>query len=340
MAKISKILFARHLRAEPTSWVRVQKNGKLGKSGAGLAFWFLPLGTAIVEVPLDDRELPFLFRGRSRDFQEVVVQGVITYRIDNPAQLASRLNCTIDSETGIYTEQPLDKLALTLTQLASGRAAGHLAAHDLREILSLPVEDLRALVHEGLRSDDGIAEMGVHIVSTRIAKISPTAEVEKALQMPTRERIQQQADEATFARRALAVEKERAIAENEMSNEIALAEKEETLIDQQGANAKKRAREEAQAQQIQTKSEADGRRLRAAAEAEAIAMLETARVDAEEARIGIYKSLPQGVILGLAAKELAAKLERIEHLNISPDMLGPLLQRLGVAGAKVLEGES
>ena len=50
----------------------------------------------------------------------------------------------------------------------------------------------------------------------RVAAVAPTSEMEKALQQPTREAIQQDADEATFRRRALAVEKERAIAENEL----------------------------------------------------------------------------------------------------------------------------
>ena len=37
-----------------------------------------PINTAVAEVPVDDRELPFLFRVRSADFQELTVQGVIT----------------------------------------------------------------------------------------------------------------------------------------------------------------------------------------------------------------------------------------------------------------------
>ena len=40
------------------------------------------------------------------------------------------------------------------------------------------------------------------------------------------------ADEAAFARRAMAVEKERAIQENELQNRIELAKKEEGLIEQ------------------------------------------------------------------------------------------------------------
>ena len=42
------------------------RRGALARDGAGLAFWFRPINTAIAEVPIDDRELPFLFHVRSR----------------------------------------------------------------------------------------------------------------------------------------------------------------------------------------------------------------------------------------------------------------------------------
>ncbi|MCL2778241.1 MAG: hypothetical protein FWD73_09570 [Polyangiaceae bacterium] len=57
--------------------------------------------------------------------------------------------------------------------------------------------------------------------------IRPKSEMEKAMEAPIRECIQQEADEAAFARRALAVEKERAIKENELKNQIELAKRDE-----------------------------------------------------------------------------------------------------------------
>ena len=54
----------------------------------------------------------------------------------------------------------------------------------------------------------------------------PEPDVERALQTPARELVQQEADRATFERRALAVDSERAIAENELANQIELATRE------------------------------------------------------------------------------------------------------------------
>ena len=82
-------------------------------------------------------------------------------------------------------------------------------------------------------------------------------ELEKALRQPTREAIQQRADEATFQRRAMAVEKERAIAENELANRIELARREEVLVAQSGANDRLRATEGAATQRIAAEGRAE-----------------------------------------------------------------------------------
>jgi hypothetical protein len=75
-----------------------------GARAAGLAFWFQPLSANLAEIPLDDRELAFLFHARTADFQEAVCQGVITYRVADPEALAARIDFSLDLETGLYVE--------------------------------------------------------------------------------------------------------------------------------------------------------------------------------------------------------------------------------------------
>lgn len=340
MAELSSFGIVRHVRGEPTSHVVHVKNGEVKRAGRGLSFWFFPLGTSLVEVPLDDRDVPFLFHGRSRDFQEVVVQGVITYRVLAPELVSQRLSFALDTRTGAYLDQPLEQLAGVLTQLVQELATSWLAEQPLGLILDEGLARLRADVQEGLLRDGGLAAMGIEIVSTRVTQVAPTAEMERALQMPTRESIQQRADEATFQRRALAVEKERAIAENEIASQLELARREEKLIEQKGHNDRRRAEEQARAKRVAAEARAEEVRLSAAAQAEATTLTEQAHVDAERARMEIYRSLPSEALLGLAARELAGKLQSIEHLTVGSDLLGPLLQRLASAGTKRLEGES
>lgn len=338
MATISSLLFVRHVRGEPTGHLLFFKNGKVRRTGRGLSFWFSPLGASLAEIPLDDRELPFLFHARSSDFQDVTVQGVVTYRVVAPDVIAQRVDFALDTRTGAHARQPLDKLAAIVTERAQELAAGDVARSPLRAILDEGIERVRAAIHTGLLADDGLSAMGLEIVSTRVSSIKPTSDMERALQMPAREVIQQQADEATFARRALAVEKERAIAENELASKIELARQRQHLIEQEGQNDRRRATEKAEAQRIEAEAAAARKRTETAAEAEAIHAIEDAKVTAERDRMSIYRDLPPVALFGLAARELAGNLPNIQHLSLAPDTLGPMLTRLMTAGADRLEG--
>lgn len=338
MAEIRNYGLLRHLRGEPSSHILRFRKGRLVASGRGVSLWFFPLSTSIVEVPADDRELSYLFHGRSADFQDLTAQGVITYRVTDPGTVSDRIDFTIDLRSGAHLRQPLDRLGLLLTQLAEQHAWSLIAATPLKTILTNGHEMIRGRIADGLREDAGLSALGIEVVSVRVSSISPTAELERALEMPTRELIQQEADEATFRRRAMAVEKERAIQENELENQIELAKKEELLIAQRGANEKRRAADESEARKIETGGQAERTRIEAEARADALRHVEGARVESEGRRMDIYRDLPRDVLLGLAARELASKLQKIDHLNLSPELLSPMLSRLFDAGASRLEG--
>ena len=325
MAQIRRYPVLRHFRGEPTYQTLLYRDGRLVRNGRGLSFWFRPLRTGIAEVPLDDRETPYLFHGRTADFQEATVQGVLTYRVVNPEVVADRIDFTVDTERGTYRLTPLEQLAGLLTQLAQEQALDYLARTPLRTALIEGVDELRTRIGAGLAADARLTGMGIEVVAARVVSVRPTADVERALQTPTLEALKQQADEATFQRRALAVEKERAIAENELQNQIELARREEQLIAQRGANDRQRAQEMAEAGRIGAESAAEQRRIAAKAEAVALGEIEDVRVDVEGQRLALMRDLPRDVLMGIAARELANKLERIEHLNITPELLGPLL---------------
>ena len=79
------------------------------------------------------------------------------------------------------------------------------------------------------------------MLGARVRSVRAEADMEKFLQTPAREQAQTEADKSTFERRALAVERERAIAENELANRIELAVREQELVTQEGTNARTRA---------------------------------------------------------------------------------------------------
>ena len=337
MARITRYPFISHLRSEASTHVIRYRDGAAVHSGRGLAFWFRPLDTAIAEVPLDDQELSFVFHGRSADLQEVVAQGIITYRVTDPDLLAARIDFGIDLAGGLHTKTPLEQIAARLTGLAQQHAWAIMASTTLRELVADGVGRLRERIGDGLAADRSLGEMGLAIASVRVSAVQPSAEVEKALAAPTRERIAADADEAAFARRAAAVDKERAIAENELANRIELARREATLVEQEGANGRTRAAEIAAASRITAEGNAGTRTIGADAEAAAIKVVESERNAAERDRIAVYRDLAPAVLMGLAAREFAGKIETIEHLNLTPDLLGTVLTDLLAAGTRRLE---
>jgi hypothetical protein len=138
----------------------------------------------------------------------------------------------------------------------------------------------------------------------------------------------------------MAVEKERAIAENELQNRIELARRQAQLVDQEGRNERRRVEEAVAASHIEATGAADRTRITAAASAESLHAVEGERVALEKERIAAYGAIPPAALLAMAAREFADKIERIEHLNISPDMLSPFIADLAAAGAARLNAGS
>jgi regulator of protease activity HflC (stomatin/prohibitin superfamily) len=318
MAEIKTYPFFRHLRAEPTSHVLRYKRGSLARDGSGLAFGFRAINSAVAEVPIDDRELPFLFHVRSADFQALNVQGVITYRVVDPQRVARRIDFAIDLRSGRWTQTPLEQLAGLVNQLAQQFVIDELVRRDVRQILADGVAPIRAHIAAGLAAEPALEQLGIEVVAVRVAAVAPTSEMEKALQQPTREAIQQEADQATFRRRALAVEKERAIAENELQNRIELARREEDLVVRESAN-----------RMVEAQGADERAQLAAARQASTIAEVQGAQLAIDAERAKIDAAMPAEVLLALALRELAEGLPQIEHLTITPDMLTPVLHRLG-----------
>jgi regulator of protease activity HflC (stomatin/prohibitin superfamily) len=316
MADIRTYPLLRHLRGAATSYIRHTRNERVVHEGVGRSFWFRPLSAVLSEVPVDDRELPLLFHARTSNYQDVIVQATLTYRIVEPALAAGRIDFAIDPRSGHWRATPLEQLASLLTELAQQHSLELLAAMPLAEALVEAPSRLRERIEEGLATDRRLADIGLAVVAVRVGAIRPEADVEKALGTPARELVQQEADRATFERRALAVENERAIAENELHNQIELARREEELIAQRGQNERRRAEDAATASRVEAGAQAA--RVRLVGEAEA---------EAERARLAAYAALQPAILLGLALKELAGNLPQIEQLTLSPDLLSQALAR-------------
>jgi regulator of protease activity HflC (stomatin/prohibitin superfamily) len=337
MADITRYPFIRHLRGTPTAHVLHLRRGTVAHEGVGLSFFFRPLAAVLSEVPVDDRELPLLFHARTEDFQDLAIQATVTYRVSDPVLTGTRLDFAIDPGTGRWRGSPLEQLGGVLTETAQQHALDLVARAPLTEVLRNGVAAVRDAVMTGTASDQRLADIGISVVEVRVVALRPEPEMERALQTPTREQVQQDADKATFERRALAVERERAIAQNELTTQLDLARREEELVGQRGQNARRNAEEKAAASEIETASQASRNQRLAEAKATATRVVGAADGAAETAKLDAYRDLDPGMLLGLALRELAGNLPAVDTLVLSPDLLTPLLTRIA-AGAQQAAG--
>jgi regulator of protease activity HflC (stomatin/prohibitin superfamily) len=334
MADITRRLFLRHLRGAPTAYVRHVVRGRVRHEGVGTSFWYRPLHAVLSEVPVDDRELPLMFHARTADFADVTVQATVTYRMSDPALAATRLDFSIDPLRGGWRGQPLDQVATLLAELAQQPALDLLTRVPLTEALA-GIATVRDAVATALAGDQRLAEIGASVVSSRVVAIRPEPEVERALQTPTREAVQQEADRATYARRAVAVEQERAIAENELQSKIELARREQQLVEQRGANDRRAAELESAAKLVTSQGQTDRARLAAESErareqarADGVRAVGLASAEAEVARLAAYRDVPAPVLYALALEKLAGQLPQIGELTITPDVVTKLVGHL------------
>ncbi|MBK8756043.1 MAG: hypothetical protein IPM08_02750 [Actinomycetales bacterium] len=328
MATITRYPVVRHIRGTATSHLEHRVGGRVRHAGAGAGFWFRPLSAVISEVPVDDREQAVLVRVRTTDLQEVSVPGTVTFRFADPAAAASRVDFDIDLGSGQWRATPLETVGAMIHGAVWAAVTASLADLDLLAMLRLDTAELGQSVTARLIADGRLAAIGVEVVEVRFAVLRPDPDVERALQTPARELIQQDADKATFERRAVAVEREAAIGENELANQIELARRQEQLIAQKGANARRNAQELAAADAIAVEAETSRALAVANATAAADRAVGQAAADTEKATLAAYQGVSQDVLLALALRELAQHLPAIDQLVLTPDVVTGLVSRL------------
>ena len=92
------MLGIRYFKADPSTYVMKSVNGQTIDKGKGLSFLYNAIKTSITAVPVNAQEAPFIFGLQTADFQEIRVQGQITFRIDDPEMIAGMLNFTVGKD--------------------------------------------------------------------------------------------------------------------------------------------------------------------------------------------------------------------------------------------------
>lgn len=332
MAHIRAYPFIHHFLGTPTDFVVHLDGGTVRHQGVGQSFWYSPRSSVLSEVPAGDQELPILLHAVTRDHQDVTVQLAITYRFGDPALAAARLDFALDAR-GAASAGGREQVATILTQLAQAGTGDLVAGGELAAVLSAGTAPVRAALAPLLTEDPRLHEMGIAVVGVQALRVRPDADMEKALQTPVRERAQTEADRAAYERRALAVERERTISENELESRIELARRREQLVAQEGSNARREAEESAAARLIEARAAAERAAIEASAEAERVRGLGEAQAARDAAAMEVVRDVDPSLLHALALRDAAQNLPDLDALTITPDLIGGALAHLGSARA-------
>ncbi len=311
----------RYLKAAPTMYVIEYAHGKIVREGAGLSFYYFAPRTVIVQVPQSSVDTPFVFNEVSADFQDVTIQGQLTYRVTEAKKLAQLLDFSILPNGRYVSEDPkkLDERLISLTQVLTSAITHRLKLKDAL----VAYETIVSEVLKGLKESPSVFMLGVEVMGLSVLSIKPTPETGKALEAEAREALLRQADEAVYARRNAAVAQERMIRESELNTEIAVEEKKRQINEAKmsASIALEKQRTALIDQRVENeRKDADSKAYGLNAMLTPIKGVDWRTLTA----LSAGKMDPK-LSIAMAFRDLAENAQKIGELNISPELLGALL---------------
>lgn len=293
-------------KGEPSSYVIRYSGGKAKQHGEGLTFWYMPYNTTIATIPVVSQDARFIFTESTLNYQEISIQGQLSFRLSDPVTLASVLDFSIDPADGTYKSEDPDKLPQRIINAVQSNIRNGINLMSLEEAL-VKVKELERDVLQAIQQAPDLTAMGVIVESLHITTVKATPEMKKALEADYRESLQQRADQAIYSRRNAAVEEESKIKHRELNTEVELEERRRDLV-------------ETQAENNLTLAEAEAK--------------------ADELKLSPYGALPPQALIGLALKEWAANAGNIGQLNLSPDMLSQLVGWVGSQSSPTMKSSA
>ena len=332
------MLGIKHIKFDSMTYVLHFKNGRIKREGRGLSFFYFAPNSSIAAIPMGSNDLPFIFNESTNDYQTVNIQGQISYQISNPKTLADILDFTVN-DNGQYKKNDIEKLNQRIINEAQTATSSFIHEIKLKDAIR-SAKSIEEKILEGLKSSQAIAMLGIDILGANILGVQATPEMARALETETREKLQQEADQAIYERRNFAVEQERKIKESELNTEIAVEEKQKQIAEKkmeaevQKADNDRKLREmklaadialENQRKQLIEQKTANDKK---EAETQGYVIETTLKPykDIDWKTLTALQNNPDPKFnISLAFRELSENAAKIGNLNISPELLDTLL---------------
>lgn len=324
-----------YIKFDSMNYVIHYKNGKIKKEGRGLSFFYFSPNSSIVSVPVPSNDFQFVFKETTKDYQEVTLQGQITYKIDKPKQIAETLDFTVNKRKQ-YIKNDYEKIQQRIINEAQTASSSIIQRLNLKEALR-QLEEIEKEIFSSVQKSKTVEMLGLEVLSVNVLGVTPNPEMARALEAKTRESLQKEADQAVYERRNFAVEQERIIKESELNTEIAVEEKQKQIVEKKmetdvvkqeneqklnememtsSISLEKKKKELIDIQVANEKKEADTREYVLSANLKPYKELDWKTLMA----ISNSGNDPSNNI-ALAFRELAENADKIGNLNISPELL-------------------
>jgi regulator of protease activity HflC (stomatin/prohibitin superfamily) len=328
------------IKFDSMTYVIQYKHGKVKREGKGLSFYYYAPTSSITAIPLGSKDVQYIFNETTRDFQTITIQGQITYKIENPKQLAESLDFTLDNNHR-YKSDNFEKLNQRLNNEAQTSTSSFIQGLSLKEALR-SAKSMSERIYEGLKDSNSAKILGVEVLSVDVLSVKPTPEMAKALETETRESLQKDADQAIYLRRNFAVEQERIIKESELSTEIAVQEKKKQINEKQAEIKINDAENDRKLREMKVLADVsieDQKTKLIEMQVENDKKLADSKGYTLEKTLNPYKGMDWKTLMalnsgnfsaldniGFAFRELAENADKIGTLNITPDFLETVIQ--------------
>lgn len=327
-----------HIKFDSMTYVLHYSNGRISREGRGLSFFYFAPSSSIVAIPMGSNDLPFIFNESTNDYQTVSIQGQISYKISHPKTLADILDFTV-YDNGQYKKNDIEKLHQRIINEAQTATSTYIHSIKLKDAIR-SAKAIEEKIREGLLSSQAIGMLGIEILGANILAVQATPEMARALETETREKLQQEADQAIYERRNFAVEQERKIRETELNTEIAVEEKQKQIAEKKMESEVQKSENDRKLREMRIEADISVENQR-----KQLIEQKTAndKKEAEtrgfviETTLKPYKDIDWKTLtalnnnpdprfnIALAFRQLAENADKIGSLNISPELLESLV---------------
>ena len=330
----------RFVKSPPTVHLLQYKAGVVVREGVGQSFFYFEPASSLAAVPLASQDRPFILELTTADFQSVTVQGQVTFRVSDPRRTAAMMDFSLAKDAQTYCSEDPKRLGDRVASQVEVIIQQAVQALALKPALQAAAQ-IAFRARQALSDTPEIHALGLEILGVSIMAVRPTPDIARALEAEARESNLKAADDAVYERRMSAVEKERAIKENELDTDIAAALKRRQMSEAQiEAKAEQMRRENEMrvsqmdadvALEIQRKalvaSQAENARTLADADAYGVQQFVGAlgQTDPRLIQALMAADMDAGQLIAQAFGGLAERAGKIGTLNMSPELLHSLV---------------